>query len=190
MAERKTGRIILIGGSAGCLDVLLQLVAGLPGSFAWPVVVVVHRKSAVDSPLVELLAAKTTLMVQEIEEKDTVAGGCVYLVPGNYHVLFEQDGTFALDASERVNFSRPSIDVVFQSAAGVYGEGVTAILLSGGNADGTEGCRQILLHKGITIAQAPATAVVAYMVEHAIRSNVIKYVMNIAEMTSYLSSLA
>jgi two-component system chemotaxis response regulator CheB len=87
----------------------------------------------------------------------------VYLCPADYHVLIEQDHTFSLDYSERVNFSRPSIDVTFKSAADVYGAGVVAVVLSGGNADGAEGMQEVKAQGGFTIVQDPGTAEVPYM---------------------------
>jgi two-component system chemotaxis response regulator CheB len=101
----------------------------------------------------------------------------------------EKDNSFTLDYSERVNYSRPSIDVVFQSAAEVYGQRTVGIVLSGANADGTEGCQYIRQKGGIAIAQRPDSAEVPYMPENAIANMAVDRVMNVDEMAAYLNQL-
>ena len=159
----KQDKILLIGGSAGSLAVILSILAAMGKGYPMPVLVVLHRNNVFESSLEELMASRTQLAIREIEEKELIVPGVVYLCPADYHVLVEQDHTFSLDYSERVNFSRPSIDVTFRSAAEVYGAGVVALVLSGGNADGTEGMQYVQEQGGFTIVQDPQTAEVPYM---------------------------
>lgn len=173
MAEEdlKKKRVLLIGGSAGSLDVILKIVGALPVPLSLPVVIVVHRKSGAESILADLLGAKTGLAVKEVEDKDAVEDGVIYLAPPDYHLLFEKDGNFSLDSSEKVQYSRPSIDVSFESAADVYGSRVIAVLLSGANADGAEGLHRIFQTGGYTLVEAPHTAGVSYMPQQALNRN-------------------
>jgi two-component system chemotaxis response regulator CheB len=131
-----------------------------------PVILILHRNSGVESYLEELLSSRTHLLIREVEEKEVLKPGTVYVCPADYHVLVEQDRTLSLDYSERVNYSRPSIDVTMRSAAEVYGAGLVAILLSGGNADGVDGMEYVKEQGGMTVVQDPATAEVPYMPQH------------------------
>src|ERR1700744_5669043 len=107
----KQDKILLIGGSAGSLQVILSVLSALGRGYPMPVVVILHRNNTFESSLEELLASRTELPIREIEEKEPIVPGTVYLCPADYHVLVEQDHSFSLDYSERINFSRPSIDV-------------------------------------------------------------------------------
>lgn len=164
----KPHKLVAIGGSAGSLQVILAIAASLGDSYPIPVLVVLHRNVGFESSLEDLISARTGLPIKEVEEKDPVRGGTIYLCPADYHVLVEQDLSFSLDYSERVNFSRPSIDVIFRSAADVFGAGFLAVLLSGGNADGVEGLQYVKSRHGATLVQDPATAEVPYMPQQAI----------------------
>src|SRR5262249_20729959 len=112
------------------------------------------------------------------------------IAPADYHVLLEQDRSFSLDYSERVNYSRPSIDVTFRSAAEVYGPGVIAVLLSGGNADGAEGMEMVKALGGYTIVQDPATAEVPYMPQQALLRVAVDVVAATEELPAIVRSLA
>ena len=159
--------LILIGGSAGSLTVIIDILSRLK-RIQYAVIVVLHRKSAADSLLTGLLSAQSSLVVKEAEEKEPIVPGCVYLAPPNYHLLIENDRTLSLDDSEKVNFSRPSIDVTFESAADVYREKIVALLLSGGNNDGVEGLKYIYQHGGFCVVQDPASADVTFMPQTAL----------------------
>jgi two-component system chemotaxis response regulator CheB len=156
-------RLLIIGGSAGSLHVIVSVLSALGKEYPMPVLVVLHRNGVFESSLEELLVTRTKQVIREVEEKDQLRAGIVYLCPADYHVLVEQDFTFSLDYSERINFSRPSIDVTFRSASDVYGAGVVALMLSGGNADGAEGMMYVKERGGFTIVQDPASADVPYM---------------------------
>lgn len=164
----KPDKLLLIGGSAGSLQVMLSLLTAVGTDLPMPVLVILHRNSAFDSALEELFFARTAFVTKEVEEKEVPSVGTVYLCPPDYHVLVESDRSFSLDYSERVHFSRPSIDVTFKSAADVYGAGTIAVLLSGGNADGAEGLAYVKECGGVTIVQDPGTADVPYMPQQAI----------------------
>jgi len=151
--------LIVIGGSAGSLQVLLQIIKQLPTDFAIPIVIVVHRQRNVLSEFTTILTnAFKNRTIVEPDDKSWIEKGCVYVAPQNYHLLIEADYTFSLDYSEPVKFSRPSIDVTFESAANVFKSNLTAVLVSGANNDGTAGLGRVLQHGGSVIAQDPETA--------------------------------
>jgi len=168
MEKGEVKKLVVIGGSAGSLEVLMGVLPKLRPNMDFPVIVVLHRKSADDNTLEELFAMKTAVPVMEIEDKTKLLNGYLYVVPADYHLLFEADGTLSLDASEKVHYSRPSIDVVFESAAMAFREGVVAILLSGSNSDGALGCVRVSENGGTVIVQDPDDAEMRYMPASAI----------------------
>ncbi|WP_118976644.1 chemotaxis protein CheB [Taibaiella koreensis] len=153
---------VVIGGSAGSLKVILSLVTALDARLPFPVVIVLHRKNDASS-LEHLLNDRCPLRVKEAEDKEDLAPGTVYLAPPDYHLLIESDHSLSLDASEKVLWSRPSIDVTFQSAAEAFGHHVLAILLSGANNDGASGLEYIRHHGGQIIVQDPDNAEIPVM---------------------------
>ncbi|WHF51499.1 chemotaxis protein CheB [Chryseobacterium gotjawalense] len=179
----------MIGGSAGSLDVLLKVLPGIDPLLAFPIIIVLHRKPGKDSILTDILASKTQLRVKELEEKEKIWPATLYIAPPDYHLLIENDRTFSLDASEKVNFSRPSIDVTFESAAEVYGENLVCLLLSGANSDGTAGLQKVKENGGRALIQKPSSAVVSYMPEYALEHVAIDAVLDIAEMPNYINNL-
>jgi two-component system chemotaxis response regulator CheB len=164
----KQDKLVLIAGSAGSLQVILAVLTAMGREYPIPVLVVLHRNNVFESSLEELMSSRTNVVIKEVEEKEPILPGVVYLCPADYHVLVEKDFTFSLDYSERVNFSRPSIDVSMRSAADVYGSGLIALLLSGGNADGADGLVYAQSKGGFTVVQDPDTAEVPYMPQQAI----------------------
>lgn len=164
----KKFRVIAIGGSAGSLDAVLKIIEGLPGTMRSTIVVVLHRRNTLDSVLPALLAAKTALPVREPDDKEPLLPGHIYVAPPDYHLLVEDEKTFSLDVSEKVQYSRPSIDVSFESVADCFGGNAAAVLLSGANADGAEGLARVKACGGFTIAQDPVEAEVNYMPRQAI----------------------
>lgn len=183
-------RVVLIGGSAGGLQAILTLLPGLSVRLNAAVIIVLHRQSSSDSVLAELLAVKTSLPVREAEEKELLLPGTIYIAPGDYHLLIETDHTLSLDYSEKVNFSRPSIDVTFTSAVEVFGPQTMAVLLSGANDDGVEGLADVHEAGGITIVQDPDTAIVDFMPRHAIQAVPVDYVLAAADMAPFINSFA
>lgn len=160
--------MIVIGGSAGALDALIQLLPGLPRRLASPIVIVVHLPPESDSSLAGVLAGMCALRVCEAEDKMVATAGSIYVAPADYHLLLETDGSLALSADPPVHYSRPSIDVLFQSAALAFGDRTLAILLSGASADGAEGLARISACGGMTWVQTPRTAAVPFMPESAL----------------------
>jgi two-component system, chemotaxis family, protein-glutamate methylesterase/glutaminase len=181
--------ILLIGGSAGSLEVLFKLLPRLKPDLSFPIVLVLHRRSSSDSSLTDLLSSKTTNITREVDDKDPVTPGVIYLAPPDYHLLLEQEHYFSLDYSEKVNFSRPSIDVTFESAADVYASSTVGILLSGANEDGTEGLIAIKKAGGRTIAQDPATAQMPFMPHHAITHSEVDHVFDLTQLAAFVNSL-
>lgn len=188
-AELSRCRLFLIGGSAGSLDVVLQVLPQLL-RLPFPVVVVMHRRSAEDRVLEELLAVKSHLPLVEVEDKTPLLPGHLYVAPSDYHLLFEKNGVLALDSSEKVNYSRPSIDVSFESAAEAFGAEVVALLLSGANADGTEGLQAVSDKGGVTAVQHPDTAEIDLMPRHAMEHVKIDFVLKINEIADFIRSYA
>lgn len=182
-------RLLIIGGSAGSLEVLMQLLPAIDAMLNLAIVIVIHRKSG-ESVLVNLLSSKTKWPVREVEEKEFVEFRNIYVAPSDYHLLFEKNNTFSLDFSEKVHFSRPSIDVSFESAADVYGDRVIGVLLSGANADGAAGLSIIKNAGGITIVQDPEEAAVAFMPQQAIEHSMVDYVANTNRMVDIINRIA
>jgi len=160
--------LIVIGGSAGSLQVILEMIKKLNIELQFPIVLVVHRKAHSTSILPVLLQQFSSMEVVEIEDKTEIKNNTLYIVPADYHLLFENKKIMSLDSSEKMNYSRPSIDVTFKSAAEIYGENVIGILLSGANADGVEGLGYIKKNGGKVWVQDPETAEVNYMPKHAV----------------------
>jgi two-component system chemotaxis response regulator CheB len=187
--EVNMGKLVVIGGSSGSLQVIIQILGHLPNEYPIPILLILHRAYSIDSMLLDLLVLKSNIMVREVEEKDKIAASCIYLAPADYHVLIEKDETFTLDYSEKLNFSRPSIDVSFISAASVYRKNLTGILLSGANEDGAEGLKEIKEQGGHTIIQHPDEAIVNYMPLQASHKSRIDEVLTTEEISRYLISL-
>ena len=148
-------KVVAIGGSAGSLDVILKIIADADVSNVF-YIVIVHRKNDADSVLSDLFKSHTHLTVKEVEDKEPVLPGHLYIAPPDYHLLLENEFTFSLDASEKVHHSRPSIDVTFESVAEVFGDAAIGVLLSGANADGAQGLKKINKAGGFTVVQNPA----------------------------------
>jgi two-component system chemotaxis response regulator CheB len=184
-----TCEMLIIGGSAGSLDVLLEIFPELKTSISFPIVIVLHRKNTADLSLSELMSTRTIIPVKEIEDKEPIQNSVIYIAPADYHLLIEKTRQFALDDSEKVNFSRPSIDVIFESAAHVYGCALTCIVLSGANNDGTEGARVIKENGGLVVAQQPETAIVPFMPEFVIKNVQPHHVLNVKELIQFINSL-
>lgn len=179
-------KVVVIGGSAGSLKALILLLSNLPAGFLIPLIAVVHLHPSGESGLIQYFKNKTSLLVKEALDKDKMLPGTFYLAPSGYHLLIEPDGTFCLSIDEKVNYARPSIDVLFESAAFAFGDKVIAILLTGSNLDGAEGICKIKHSGGLTIAQDPVSAEYPVMPRHAIETGNIDLVLTIPEMCTYL----
>lgn len=182
-------KALIIGGSAGSLDVLLEIFPLLSDEIDFPIILVTHRKSGNDALLSDLLRSRTKLKVNEAEEKDKIQPGNVYIAPADYHLLIEENETFSLDYSEKVNYSRPSIDVTFHSAAEVFKDKLVCILLSGSNADGVAGLKTVKSSGGLVVIQNPKTAVMPYMPQQAANEIEGGIILNANEMAEFINRL-
>lgn len=182
-------KLIVIGGSWGGIQASLSILKDLPAGFSIPILLVLHRLRNMEGNLQEVFDKKLALTVQEVEEKEPLLPGHVYLAPANYHVLLEKDHTFSLDDSELENYSRPSIDVSFTSAADVFGNNTIGILLSGASRDGSSGLNYIFEEGGEVVVQDPAEAEVATMPQAAIDVIPGCNIMSIARIKEFLFSL-
>ncbi len=147
----------VVGASWGGLAALSELVKSLPRDFVLPLAVVQHRSKQADNLLAQLLQDMTPLRVVDVEDKEPIQPGTVYIAPANYHMLVE-DGHFSLTTDPLVRFSRPSIDVTFVSAGDAYPGATLGVILTGANDDGSRGLRHIVNRGGKAIVQNPETA--------------------------------
>ncbi len=180
---------IIIGGSAGSIDSLMEILSALSKDACLPLIVILHRKSAIENRLEDLLQLKTNFEVIEVEDKMQIENNKIYLAPANYHLLIESNRTFSLDYSEKVNYSRPNIDVSMKSAAEVFRGKTVGILLSGANCDGTEGLRAIKDAGGIAIIQSPETCLFPEMTIHAEQQFETDHKLSPDKIAEYISNI-
>jgi two-component system chemotaxis response regulator CheB len=180
---------VVIGVSAGGLDALRTIVPRLPENFPVPVIVVQHQGPGADNFFARYLDQRCAVRVKEAEEKEVAAPGTVYLAPANYHLLLEDDRTFSLTTENRVRFARPSIDVLFESAADVYGPRLIGIVLTGANDDGSRGLAAIKRRGGLAVVQDPAAAAVETMPRAALEAAEIDFVLPLAAIGLFLANL-
>lgn len=180
--------LILIGGSAGSLQVIIEILPKLSPHVKQAIVIIFHRKAHPNSEiLIDLLNIKSPLTVKEAEDKEKIQPGTVYIAPADYHLFLEKDHSFSLDISEKVNYSRPSIDLTFITAADVYKDKLIAILLSGANSDGVNGLKVIQKHGGYCIAQDPLTSLVSYMPSQAILKRAVDLIATPLEIVNIIN---
>ncbi|HXP98195.1 MAG TPA: chemotaxis protein CheB [Telmatospirillum sp.] len=180
---------VVIGCSAGGLDALRRLFSTLPTELQLRIVVVAHTGPDGDSLLAELLGKICRLPVVEATEKTVAMAGQIHIAPPGYHLLVERDGTFSLSIDPKVCNVRPSIDVLFQSAADAWGSGLIGILLTGANSDGTEGLRSIKRQGGYTVVQDPDTAFADTMPRSAVAAGLADRVLPLEEISIHLLTL-
>ena len=161
--------IVAMGTSWGGLSAMIKVLGGLPAEFSIPIVVVQHRSKDSDRLLVQLLKDATPLNVCDVGDKDALSAGTVHVAPANYHTLIES-GYLSLSTEEPVRYSRPSIDVMFSSAADAYGPETLGVVLTGANEDGASGLADIVKRGGRALVQDPKTAEVRVMPDAAIRA--------------------
>jgi two-component system chemotaxis response regulator CheB len=154
---------MVIGTSAGGFRALLRLLGDLSPTFSLPIIIVQHVAPNSDRGCLSVLQEKCHLPISEAEEKTAIRPGQVYLAPADYHLLIEHDKTFSLSIDPKVNFARPAIDVLFESAADTYGTGVIGVILTGANSDGAKGLKKIKEQGGLAIIEDPDSAEISYM---------------------------
>lgn len=189
MSTRNFG-CVAIGVSAGGLRALSILFGNLPEKFPLPIVVVQHEKSDSENLLSEILDRQSALSVKTAEEKEKLKGGVVYICPADYHLLIEEDKTLSLSADPKVNFARPSIDVLFDTAARAYGDQLLAVVLTGASSDGSSGLVKVMEYGGYSIVQDPETAYSSLMPASAIAACPgVNMILPLEEIASHLITL-
>lgn len=179
-------KAIVIGSSAGGLQALKTIFSLLGSEFSIPIIVVQHISPHSDNYITTYLNKICKIKVKEANEKEMIKNGIIYFSPPNFHLLIEENFTFSLTTEDRVNFARPSIDVLFETAAYAYGRTLVGIVLTGANNDGAEGLRKIKKRGGITIVQDPKTAEVNAMPNSAIKGSKIDYILSLEEIAELL----
>ena len=170
MPEARGYQAVVIGASAGGTSALQKILPFLPADFPLPVIIAQHLHPLQNGAAIIHYAGGSALTVKDADEKESIRPGFVYFAPPNYHLLIEDDRMFSLSIDPKVHFTRPSVDVLFESAADVYGDSLMGIVLSGANQDGAEGLLRIKQRGGLTVVQDPQDAEVEYMPRAAIET--------------------
>jgi two-component system chemotaxis response regulator CheB len=182
---------IVIGASAGGISALRQVLAAFPAGFPLPVLIGQHLHPLQDSPVILFQSLACGLAIKEADEKEPVRPGWAYFAPPNYHLLVEKDHTLSLSVDAKVNYTRPSIDVLFESAADAYGWQLIGVILTGANQDGAQGLRLIQARGGLVMVQEPESAEAAFMPRAALQALAApaNYVLPLAEIGPQLAQL-
>lgn len=183
-------RAVVIGVSSGGVQALKKLLGGLPPDFPLPVLVVQHISPDAGNGMARLLDDLCAIRVKEADEQEPIEAATVYLAPPNYHLLIERGGTLALSADPPVSYARPSVDVLFESAAGVFGPGLVGVVLTGANYDGARGVQAIKRSGGCVIVQDPEDAETPQMPQAALAAVKPDHVVPLADMAALLLRLA
>jgi two-component system, chemotaxis family, protein-glutamate methylesterase/glutaminase len=186
---RRSIGAVAIGASAGGVQALSVLLPALPAEAAVAVFIVLHLPRDRPSILAEVFSRKCLLDVREAQDKEPVIAGTVYFAPANYHLLLDHGPQLALSVDDLVHHSRPSIDVLFESAAEVYGNRLLGIILTGANEDGAQGLAAVHDAGGLTVVQTPETAQSPRMVISALKLRQPDYVLPLEEIAAMLSAL-
>lgn len=187
-------KCIVLGVSAGGMEAISTFLRYLKKEVTMPIVIVQHLFAQQDDFLVKHLGGQTHFQVKFAQEKELIQQGYIYIAPPNYHLMIELDKTFSLTIDKKVHYSRPSIDVLFESAAEAYSDGLIGIVLTGANADGANGLKTIKEHGGMTIVQDPRTAAYPFMPSAAIEScndsgQKVDYIIEINKISAFLNNL-
>lgn len=180
--------LIVVGTSLGGLLALKKVITEIPEGFPIPIAIAQHRHKDSEHALGQLLQQYTSLPIRDVEDKDEILPGHIYLAPADYHLLVEP-GHFALSTDAPVSFARPSIDVLFESASEVYTNRVVGVVLTGANHDGAKGLASIKLRGGFTIVQDPTTAESSVMPNAAIASTLVDKILPLSEIAPFLVNL-
>jgi two-component system chemotaxis response regulator CheB len=180
---------IVIGASAGAIQALSRILPALPADYPIPVLIVVHVPADRADLLAPLFQAKCRVVVKEAEDKEPIMPGFVYFGPSDYHLLVEADRTVSLSADEPVLYSRPSIDVLFESAADAYGAGLVGVILTGANEDGAAGLRALAAAGGLALVEDPMDAFAPAMPSAALQRCAEAQSMSLDAIATYLVGL-
>jgi two-component system chemotaxis response regulator CheB len=173
--------LLLLGGSAGSFRTIFNAVRIFPAGLDKAVLIVIHRKKNFFSEIEKLFADNSRMLLREVMDKDVINKNTIYIAPANYHTLIEKDNTFSLDVSDAVWYSKPSIDVTFESVSEIYKDKCTAVLFSGANQDGAEGLLKLRNQGALTIVQDPVDAETPEMPQAAIHMNAAEYILTTKE---------
>jgi len=185
-ARGLTPELIVIGCSLGGMHALEKILSGLPTDFCIPIAVAQHRHRNSNEALPEFLRRSTHMNVVDVEDKQWIEAGTVYLAPADYHLLV-QKGEFDLSVDDPVRHSRPSVDVLFESAADAYGKSLIGIVLTGANEDGSAGARRIKQRGGSVIAQDPETAEAPEMPLAVIAAGAVDQILRLEDISAFLA---
>jgi len=180
---------VVVGTSIGGLNALQTLLSGLPEGFPMPVVIAQHRGQGSEIGLCDFLGRSSRIPISEPEDKEAIFPGRAYLAPRDYHLLVE-NGSFALSTDPPVNFARPSIDMLFESAANEYRERAIGVVLTGANRDGARGLAAIKLRGGVTLVEDPASAACREMPDAAIAATEVDRILPLQDIASCLGHLS
>ncbi len=189
MDPGKKYEAIVVGTSAGGLYALSNILTELPAEYPLPIMVVQHRSKDKKELLEDILQHKCKIKIKQADEKEKIEKGCVYIAPPDYHLLIETDLTFSLSSDQYVSYSRPSIDVLFESAAAAYKDTLIGIILTGANNDGAAGISAIKQYNGLTIAQSPEEALFPFMPNAAIATKMVTHIWTLSEIQNFLLAL-
>jgi len=186
------GRIdaVVIGASAGGVEALDVLLPALPCAFHPSLFIVLHLPRERPSLLAQIFSRRCAIAVREADDKEPAEAGTAYFAPPDYHMLVERNRQIALSADAPVHYSRPSIDVLFESAADAYAERLLGIILTGANEDGATGLRAVQAAGGVTVVQRPDSAKVPAMVVSALQRGPADFVLSLEEIAALLRQLA
>jgi len=184
-----TYKALVIGVSAGGLKALSAIIPSLPSDFPLPIVIVPHRKHESEDYLVSYLNKRSSLTVLSASIGAPIKLGCVYIAPSGYHLLIERDKTFSLSIDAKVNYSIPSIDILFDSAAIAYQETLIGLILTGANNDGSLGLRSINFYHGLSLVQDPKSAEFSVMPQTAINTTHADYIIPLVDISDFLIKL-
>jgi two-component system chemotaxis response regulator CheB len=178
---------VVIGTSAGGVAALAEIFARLPNNFPAAILVVIHlHPHSSCGHMVNYLSSRCELPIKSADDKEKIQPGTIYLAPANYHVLVERDFTLALTIDEKVNYSRPAIDVLFETAAEAYQDELLGIVLTGGSKDGAAGLRRICALGGCALVQDPESAEAFIMPQSALQHCENARVLLLAEIGEFL----
>lgn len=183
----RSSEILLLGGSAGSFKIMFQVVKNITPGLNKAVIIIIHRKKNFLSEIERLFAEHCRVLLKEISDKDKIKKNTIFIAPANYHTLIEKGGYFGLDVSEALWYSKPSIDVTFESAADVYKANCTAILFSGANQDGAGGLLKLKEAGSLTIVQHPEDAEMPEMPNMAISINAACLILRTSEIFELLN---
>ena len=182
-------QVITIGASAGGMQAIQTLLQALPAHWSIPILICQHLHPRQGNFMIQNHNAHCQAPVKEAEDKEILQPGVIYFAPPDYHLLVERDRSLSLSVDGKVNFSRPSIDILFESAAWTFGRHLTGVLLTGGNSDGAAGMKTIAECGGCTIVQDPKTCLSPAMPMSAIRMGVAQRIMTLEQIRDHILNL-